>query len=240
MTRRWLLAAAMPVMARRWDRASFPDWSPEHVDRILTNSPWAKSVTVPFRFSMPPRATSPSGFWQIGERGSIGLPPGWGKTAPSSSGRSTPTVTEAPAHTEAYLTIRWASALPVRQAMALREFGKHGLDDPRAQALLREDPAEHVIEIAGFPTTMMTQGARRMEAELAASTEILFKGRKPLRPASVSVSEHGMHLMATLRYSRLVEIGEDGLLLVSGKTGPMEFSQKFLVREMVYSGKIAI
>lgn len=239
MTRRWLLAAAMPVMARRWDRASsFPDWSPGQVDRLLTNSPWAKPVTVPFRFSLPPRATTPSN-WQVGEPGSIGgLPPGWGKTAPST--RSAPPVTEVPAHTEAYLTIRWASALPVRQAMVLQQFGKHGLDDPRAQALLREEPAEHVIEIAGFPTTMMTQGARRMEAELAASAEILFKGRKPLRPVSVSVPEHGMHLMATLRFARLAEIGEDGLLLVSGKTGPMEFAQKFPVREMLYSGKIAL
>ncbi|MBM3768409.1 MAG: hypothetical protein FJW32_23750 [Acidobacteria bacterium] len=193
---------------------------------------------MPFRFSMPPRATKSSSFWQIGERGSIGLPPGWGNSAPST--QTAPPVTEAPAHTEAYLTIRWASALPVRQAMVLQQFGKHGLDDARAQALLREDPAEHVIEIAGFPTTMMTQGARRMEAELLASTEILFKGRKPLRPASVSVPEHGMHLMATLRFSRMAEIGEDGLLLVSGRTGPMEFSQKFPVREMLYEGKIAI
>jgi hypothetical protein len=237
MTRRWLLAAAMPVMARRWDRASFPDWSLEHVDKLLTNSPWAKSVTVPFRFSLPPRATKPSSFWQIGERGSLGLPPGWGKTAPSSSPRSQAPV-EAPAHTEAYLTIRWASALPVRQAMAIQQFGKHGLDDARAQALLRDTPAEHVIEIAGFPTTMMTQGARRMEAELLASTEILFQGRKPVRPISVSVPEHGMHLMATLRFSRLSEIGEAGLLQVSGRTGPIEFSQKFPVREMLYSGRI--
>ena len=246
MTRRLFLTASSltPLAARNWDRATFPEWSESHVDKLLTDSPWARPLTLPFRFSAP--ATRPfaiSEFYQIGEP--LGFPKGWptGGSSPNTGTRS-PRIDDGnapPVATEIYLTTRWASALPMRQALALLEFGKSGLNSPRAVERLQTDPKEYVIEVAGFPVGMIPQGVRRFEAAMMASASLLVKGRKPLRPASASVPEHGNHLTATLRFPRLENLSEeDGLIELTAHAGPMDISQKFKLREMSYKGRLEL
>ena len=80
ISRRTLFTATalLPLAARNWDRAGFPDWSSDHIDKLLTDSPWARPHTLPFRFSAPPRLSQFNGashFDQIGEP--LGLPKGW-------------------------------------------------------------------------------------------------------------------------------------------------------------------
>ena len=58
-------------------------------------------------------------------------------------------------------TTRWASALPIRRAMALAQFGEAGLQDERAVDLLSRSEPEYVLEVAGFPTTLIHQGAKK-------------------------------------------------------------------------------
>ena len=54
-------AAATPLMAGRpwgkdfWETKPFSEWSDEEVDRMLTDSPWAKSMSVNFELSDPRR-----------------------------------------------------------------------------------------------------------------------------------------------------------------------------------------
>lgn len=248
MTRRHFFAAAsaLPVAARNWDRTAFPEWSDEFVDKVLTDSPWARPLTLPFRFSAPAPARRPfavSEFAQIGE-GSLGLPKGWPSDKAAGTGTRTPRIDDGnapPVQTEIYLTMRWASALPVRQAMALHQYGRSGLSGPKATALLQGNPEEYVLDVAGFPVGMVPQGVRRFEAELLESATLLVKGRAAIRAVAASVPEHGNHLIATLRFPRFANLSDgDGFIEVAALAGPMDIHQKFKLRDMNYKGLLEL
>jgi len=245
MTRRFFFAAGAlaPLTARNWERAAFPEWSDEHVDKLLTDSPWARPMTLPFRFSAPARRPNAvSGFAQIGEP--LGLPKGWPGSSTPGAGNRAPRIDDGnapPVQTEIYLTTRWSSALPMRQAMALHQFGRAGLNGAKAAELLQDNTAEYVLDVAGFPAGMVPQGARRFEAELLASATLLVKGRTTLRATAASVPEHGAHLIATLRFPRFDALSDgDGWIELAAQAGPMDLRQKFKLRDMNYRGRLEL
>lgn len=146
-----------------------------------------------------------------------------------------------PVQTEVYLTTRWASALPVRQATALAQFGRERLDQPKAQELLRGEGNEYVIEVAGFPAGVLTEGARKLEARLQESAYVMVKGRKALKAESASVPEHGMHLMATIRFERYDDLADsDGVIEFGAKAGLIQYARKFRLRDMHYNGHLEL
>jgi hypothetical protein len=245
MTRRYFFAAGAlaPLAARNWERAAFPEWSDEHVDKLLTDSPWARPLTLPFRFSAPARRPfGVSEFAQIGEP--LGLPKGWPGSTTAGSGSRGPRLDDGaapPVQTEIYLTARWASALPVRQALALHQFGRGGLHGPKAAELLRGSDTEYILEMAGFPAGTIPQGVRRFEAELLESATLLVKGRKAVRATAASVPEHGNHLIATLRFPRMENLSDgEGFIELSAEAGPMDIRQKFRLRDMNYKGRLEL
>lgn len=244
MTRRMFLAApAAALAARDWDRRAFPDWDAAHIDRILTDSPWARPLTVPFRFQAPVRSHEfASNFDQIGEP--LGFPPGWGgNRAPTARSSGPSNLPAPPVLTEIYLTARFASALPVRQALALHLHGKEGVAAGRAREILQPEKAaeEIVVELAGFPVAMATRGVRRLEAELLESAQITVKGHQPIRAVASSIPEHGEHLMATLRFPRKLALtGEEGTLEFWATSGPIEIQPRFKLRDMEYRGRLEL
>ncbi|MBL8291508.1 MAG: hypothetical protein JNN08_06715, partial [Bryobacterales bacterium] len=126
MTRR-LFLGALPVAAawgRSWERPAFPNWDAEFIDDLLTDSPWARPLIVKFPWQPAPHPLL-SGFMQLGDMQLPGRIPGGGRTTgggPRPDSR--PSGPVQPVQTEMYLTVRFSSALPIRQALALMEFGR--------------------------------------------------------------------------------------------------------------------
>jgi hypothetical protein len=202
---------------------------------VLTDSPWAKQLTVPFEYRAPDRKLISE--FQIGLPGGIGWPTGRGRTTTGpgigTGGGSIPSV-----RTEVYLTLRWSSALPVRQALALNDFGREGLSQPRAVELLTRQDTDAVLEIFGLPVTMVPQGTKALEAELEKNAMLWCKGQRPLHATSVRVPEHGYHLSAELRFPRAETIGpESGLLEFTAEAGPIKIAHKFKLKSMIYRGR---
>jgi hypothetical protein len=238
MTRREFLvsAAAAPLFAgREWEDPAFPDWSRAHIDRVLSDSPWARQKTVPFVH--PERDSDRSNefsFSQITLPGGIGFP----RRGGNSSGYPLPT--SRGVRTEAYLTVRWSTALPVRQALVLVEFGKGGFQDPRAQETLAAQPQDYVLDIAGFPAILFSRHAKQLESDLSKTARLYLRGRKALAPTSVGVPEHGNHLAATLRFPRWADVDESGTVEFTAQTGTMKIEVPFKLKPMVYRGRLEI
>lgn len=246
MTRR-LLLGMMPLAAawaRSWERPAFPNWDADFIDEMLTDSPWARPLTVKFPWQPAPRHQPLlTGFLQLA--GDIPLPgriPGGGRTTgggPRPDSR--PSGPVQPVQTEMYLTVRFSSALPIRQALALMEFGRSGLDDPRAVQLLNAEPEECVVEVAGFPTISMNRGAAALAEDLRKSARLTVKGSEPVAAKTAEVPEHGMHLVATLRFPRLGDLPvSEGVLQFSASSGTIRIEQPFKLKQMVYRGRLEV
>jgi hypothetical protein len=251
MTRRFfltLVGAAPLMVAESWEQDSFPNWTQDFVDKLLTDSPWAKPVTVAFEFQPAPKQLQ-SDFFQIGLPGGPGWPtripgtgwPGGGRTrgprtpAPGQGGEN-PSV-----RTEVYLTIRWSSALPIRQALALERWGRDGLQNPKAVEFLNHQEPDYVVEIFGLPAIMVPRGTRRLEEQLAKTATLFLKGHRPMQAASAEVPEYGEHLLATLRFPRFEAItADDGIMEFQASAGPMKIEKKFKLKPMVYRGRLEL
>jgi hypothetical protein len=245
------LATAAGALSKSWDQPQFPNWSREFADKLLTDSPWAHPLTVPFvlTISGSPFQTS---FSQIGLPGGIGLPRIPGVGLPGGSDRRFPVPgggsrggDRGPAgtgvKTEAYLTIRWSSALPIRQALALEEFGAAGLDSKKARELLEPQPKEHLIHIAGIPTVLAAENTSAIEEKLLKTAYLSVKGRLLVRATAVEVPEHGTHLMAALHFPRVEELSpSDGEIELYAEAGPIKIQLRSKLKSMVYNGVLEL
>jgi hypothetical protein len=235
-------------MAKSWEQPPFPNWNAEFIDRILTDSPWAKQFTVTFRLQQQAFPLQ-SDFAQF-PGGGIGLPtgipgvgwPGGGSRIPGGGGqpRSGGDSGGLGSRAEMYLTARWSSALPVRQALALQQFGRGGLDHPKALELLNRPQNDHLLEIFGFPTIVYPQGGKVLEQQLRKTAQ-LAAGSGRVQAKEVEMPEHGMHLLATIWFPRLKELTEnDGVIKLTAQAGGARIEQQFKLKPMIYRGTLEI
>jgi hypothetical protein len=141
---------------------------------------------------------------------------------------------------ELYLTVRWASALPVRRANAIAL----GLESRAGKLMLASEPKEYVIEIAGFPAGALKPGGPAgLEKELLATATVRPGKRAPLQAVSVTVPEFGSHLMAELRFKRspaITPADEQVEFTASVLGGRVKIQAKFALKPMVYEGKLEL
>lgn len=198
VTRRRLLAffgAAPLVGPAIWERHSFPDWPPDVVERLLSDSPWAK----PVRLSLP-------------------CPP---------------------EHNEFCLTVRWSTALPVRQALALRRWSRSGIGSPEAVEFLSREEPECLLEILSLPRQMAPRGTRRLEAELLQTAGLRVAG-SVICPVAAYVPKGRENLSAELRFSRSDLRADGGALEFAAAAGPARIQQTFRGKAMVYRGRLEL
>jgi len=240
MTRRSLLlcAAALPVFGKSWDDTKYLDWSTSTIDKLLTDSPWAREweATV----DVPVERNAVSTFAQLG----MDLPPlpRVPQTSPT-QGRIPTIPKDGPwsVRTSVSVIVRWASALPLRRASALQQFGRNGLNDERALALLNGTPDEYVVEIAGFPRNVAGKGPEEIQKQLMKSARIFVTGRRPLSPSAVTVPSYGLQVNASLRFPRYANLSsEEGTVELSAETGRVRISERFKLRSMVYEGQLEL
>jgi hypothetical protein len=254
-TRRLFMASltCTPLaLSESWEEPAFPAWSGEFIDRILTDSPWAKQSNVKVEID-PAQRMQPKSFAQIGwpGGGGIGLPRTGGGSIPGvgwpgGGGSRTPGSSPwpgggGPTKAEIFLTTRWASALPVRRARALQQYGAHGLQHEDAVALLTAKQTEYVVEIAGFNVSAIRQGAKKFAADLSKTARIVVPGRRPLSANDAQAPEHGMHLMVTLRFPRFENLeAKEGHIEVIAETRGIALRERFKLKELIYAGSLEL
>lgn len=168
--RRTLLASlgaglALPLRAADpWTKA--PDtWTEKDVQRILTDSPWAKQVSITMSSGMP----MGGGGGRRGGRGggtsmSGGIPdasvgggsdPGMGSRAGMGEGMGG---TMAPSIT---FYIRWQSAKPIKLATVRARMGAEADTSPQAREFVEREEPDYVIAVIGPPMGPPPQGEPR-------------------------------------------------------------------------------
>lgn len=135
------------------------------------------------------------------------------------------------------LIVRWASALPVRRALALQGFGRDGMDQEKARAMLSEQPGEYVIELANIPYAFVSSA---LERQLRAA-RLSLPGARSMTPTAVELPTMGTHVTAKMIFPRLKNLNSDaGVAAFSVESGTLRIREEFKLRSMVYEGRLEL
>jgi hypothetical protein len=235
-----------------WQTKKYTEWDEKEVQKVLTASPWAAKVSV----ARPPMG-APGGGGGGGRSGGRGggmafLPQDEGEGGPGGGGggrggggmgggmgggdMSFSSAVE--------LTVRWITALPVKQANVVRQFGKEAGTNPEATKRLTREEIYYIAQIEGYP-------GRLTQEALKAAAQLVIKGAPPIAPTQVELSAGaatGRGMPPTNIFlvfpkgqpgAHLIKVEDAEVEVVVNMTG-LKLKRKFKLKDMVFNGKLEI
>ena len=218
-----------------WNSKPPSEWSDKELKRLLTNSPWAKEVQPQMNFSGGPNSGTPGGGLPPGGPGGRGMggPGGGGPGGPGGGGGFGGPDSPPSQFPEIKAEVRWESAAPIR--------------DGSKDQLSRESSDCYVLSISGLPAGGpggvrrgdASNGANEQEGNLKQAASLQRKGKDPIAPARVSISGNGTMFFYFSCESSAIS-SEDKEVVFQLRTGPIELKTRFLLKDMIYQGKLAL
>jgi hypothetical protein len=251
-----LAAAVVPLISedapeKAWKKP-VPEWTVDDAHQVMTDSPWVKTTTP----SMDRAAGGGQGRGGGGGRRNggigiggvgIGLPgvggmgrqggggyPGGGGTRggnpnsyPDDSGNGGGRESTTPPT----LTLRWESALPIREA----ELRGRDIDAPSV------DEDHYAIAVIGVPRNMVKADTHAMEGELKKQAVLKRDGKKDFKPSSVEILQRDDGPVIVYFFPRSTEIStSDRRVEFDAQIGRLKFGEPFFTEDMVYDGKLTL
>jgi hypothetical protein len=215
-----------------WIKKDFLQWTDEEVRKLMTNSPWAKDVTVSAPAGLvgvQRPAASPNGTDVEGGGGGRGR--GRGGSAGGNEGAG-------PQEAIITMNMSFRSALPFRKALVKSRLGSATDLPPEAREMLNREQQDYVIVVSGIPTRIAQ--IARDPANLSRST--LKVGKKaPVSPRNVDAQGRTQSVELIFSFPRTDPATlEDKEIEVSLKLGELELKRKFALKDMVYNGKLEL
>jgi hypothetical protein len=234
----FLAATIVLCAAEVWSRKSSSEWSAEDVNRVLTDSPWARQVnallsTAPRevdRSVIPPPGASTNnmggtrgvtdGRWD----GGVGPPP-------DDSGPKLP------------VTIRWDTALPVREALMRSRSGDHLSSSENAKHSLNnslnEPEKDYIITVIGLLTNDQARDRERVRKELMGAAKLIRTGKAPLRPENVELDASAGAIEVFFSRTDPIRL-TDKEVTFQMQFGSISVQKNFRLKAMTYKGKLEL
>jgi hypothetical protein len=242
-----------------WRDKTYTQWTSDEVDKMLADSPWAQGA----KASVQQQAGRGGGMGRRGGMGGgMGIPGmggggmgrrGGGGYPGGGGGSSIPQVTA---------TIRWQSALPVREAL-LRQGGEAKPDDSEVAKSLTAPVNGYVIAVLGLPETIPSSRGRSGRGtdtdrdddardrstrddttdhsldQVKSSTYLSRKDKATLFAGKVQRDKDGVTLLFTFPKTTPITLDDKEVEFVT-RYGPLEIKKKFKLKDMVYQGKLEL
>ena len=209
------IGSARVIAADFWDSKPFAEWSEKDLQRMLTDSPWSHQVSV-----VLPRSPREAGDLNPGGRGG------------DESGRGG---FPAPAP-QLKVDVQWRSAQPMRQAMALRQFGTVEKIPADLRDTLEQDDSVYVVIVLGLPMQMATAAADARKA-----TFLRRDGHAPIAVSEGGPQKSGNGFALVFAFPRTDAImPQDNEVEFVTKLGDLEIRRKFKRKEMVAAGHLQL
>jgi len=211
----------------------FTDWSDKDIQKMMSNSPWAKAESVPMAGPTPPALGGGGGGGGEGGGGGGrggGGPRGAGGDggAPGGGGMGGLSLN---------LVARWQSALPVKQAFLRQKYGEKLDSTPEAKQLLDRQEETYVIILAGNLRPLMKGDPATLKKAIADLTSLSAKGKDPVKPMDVQIDKNQIvFLFAKTSPFSL----DDKEVEFSTKLADVVLKYKYRLRDMVYIGKLEL
>ncbi len=194
-----------------WNRKDPGEWSHEEIERLTTDSPWAKPMKaeIPLLTNQQPQRNSRYNSGQQGNR------PTDEQLSPKFQG-----------------VIRWASAQPIIDALRLKipaEFADYYVIGVSGLPIFSGDATDAVS----------ARGTDPFEA-LKEITILQPHGKGVVHPGLVRPDKGAGAALFFGFFKRFVELDNEKLVTFSTRVGPMEAKARFNLKEMMYRGQLAL
>ncbi|SRR5579885_3312595 len=230
-----------------WQAKPYTEWSEKNVKKMLQDSPWARPVNVTGDMVPPAAGTGRRGAGARGAMGEIGnpneMPPDPMGDAPRSGvGRAAqnadPDRGTAPILT---FTVRWESALPVRQARVRARYGSEAAASAEARRILETEEKDYLITVSGLPPNTLRGDPGQIKAQAMAAAALTVKGRDPIKPADFMVQRLNGDTIAVFAFPRTepLTLG-DKEVEFSARFASIPVKLKFTLKNMVFAGKLEL
>jgi len=226
MTRRKavLIGLALPAWAYSakdfWNQKDPKDWTEEERLELLTNSPWARKASVHYNDA-------------LGSLGGVPVRTGrMSRRAPVGGGTGAPGTINEPGNYEAI--VRWDSALPIREAN--RNASK---DDPAANYIIS---LSGDLPMLGRPPAEASDEENQRRLEMFKQYTKLEKRGDPIFLIRIGYEGGTAKNSETSFYferNDLIRPNDRQVTFVT-KLGPLDVKCKFILKEMLYRGKLEL
>lgn len=251
-----LLSGQIAMCAEPWSHKKPEQWTASDVQRILADSPWAKQASAKFPETIVHDESAGSAQADpnaagVGSRAGMPLPGGQLGRWDGGVGRDRGGLPTLP------VTVRWDSALPVREAL-VRSGG--------ADETLARSATDYIVTILGLwpgetpqrteaaadnslgavppeARTVQEQPAPRrlghMREELMSSTKLFPKGQAAIVPEDVKLDAKTGAIHFFFPRSNPITLS-DKEVSVATQFGSMHVIEKFRLKDMTVKGKLEL
>lgn len=219
-----LFVFGFSVMAADFWAKPSTEWSDKDLQKMITNSPWARSFSVGGP-SLPedPGAPGPMSERGGGRGGGGGGAPGGG-APPAGGGGGSATV-----------IARWQTALPVKQAFVRLKYGAEAATSPDAKKIVERAETNYEIVLSGPFTSLIRNGTPETVKKAIMEASSLSAKGKDVMPTDVQLGPKDM--VFTFPRSTAFTI-DDKEVEFSTKLGELALKYRFKLKDMVYNGKL--
>ncbi len=225
----WLVACAALVAADFWEDKEFTNWSDREVQRMLTDSPWAKQVNIVMGGLQEEQDSQFTG-GGFGVGGGGGAVRGGGRGGDGFGGIRRTRV-----------SVVWINSLPVRRALVRGLIGRDAPVPPEGRQFLSEEDPFYTVAVLGLPPAFQVLG--QMVNEVLAETTLKPEDRAPIPPIDIGfLREEDQSIRVMFMFPRDEPLTlDDREVEFSTKFGSItEIKRKFRLRDMQVDGRLLL
>jgi hypothetical protein len=223
-----LFVLAFSVMAADFWAKPSTEWSDKELQKMMTNSPWARSYSLGQPGGGTPDPGAPAPISEGGGGRSRGGGGGGG-------GAGAPPGGAVGGGSAATIVARWQSALPVKQAFARLKYGAETATSPDAKKILEHEETTYSIVLSGpFGPLLRGNNPENFKKGLLDASALSAKG-KDVMPTDVQMGANDM--LFTFPRATAFTL-DDKEVDFSTKLGELVLKYRFKLKDMVYNGKL--
>jgi hypothetical protein len=211
-----------------WQSKPYTDWNEKELDKVMNNSPWARSVSV----SMPggPPGSGGADPKPVSESGGRGRGGGGG------GGGDIP----APVGLSVQIVARWQSALPVKEAFVRTKFRAEAAASPEVKETLDREETNYQIVLSG-PRTAFPGTSEVLKKTLGEVTLLSSKTKGAMKPADIQIATSPKEIDILFSFPRTTPYTlDDQEVEFVTKVANSPLKYKFRLKDMVFNGKLEL
>ena len=223
-----LFLFAFCLMAADFWQKPYTEWADKDLQKMITNSPWAHTVSVSSGGPIVPLDGSGDRS-KGGGGGRGGGPQGGGGNADA----------PIPGVREPEVIARWQSAIPIRQAFVRLKYGAEAGTSDDAKKYLEKEQTGYEVVLSGPLQQFLHGKPDDIAKSLSEVTFLSTKEKGAVKPTSIEVGKPGPSMDVLISFPRSMPYTlEDKEVEFSTKLGTSTVKIKFRLKDMVYNGKL--